>query len=82
MLLSPEMGGLVTKMAQGMRFWANLVKNQYFETFFWLSHPFLGLATFTKVDSLMKMSNLSFIKFSEKLVGIASNRTDASVRSI
>ena len=82
MLLSPEMGGLVTKMAQSMGFWANLGKNPYFEPLLWLNHPFLGLATFTKVDSLMKMSNLSFIKFSEKLVGIASNRTDASVRSI
>ena len=41
----------------------NLPKNPYFEP----NHPFLGLATFTKVDSLMKMSNFSFIKFSQKL---------------
>ena len=67
MLLSPEMDVLVTKMAQSMGFWANLVKNTYFEPFLWLDHPFLGLATFTKVDSLMKMSNFSFIKFSQKL---------------
>ena len=47
--------------------WANLGKNPYFEPFLWLNHPFLGLATFTKVDSLIKMSNFSFIKFSQKL---------------
>ena len=67
MLLSPEMGGLVTKMAQSMGCWANLGKNPYFEPFLWLNHPFLGLATFRKVDSLIKMSNFSFIKFSQKL---------------
>ena len=67
MLLSPEMGGLVTKMAQSMGFWANLGKNPYFEPLLWLNHPFLGLATFRKVDSLIKMSNFSFIKFSQKL---------------
>ena len=67
MLLSPEMGSLVTKMAQSMGFWANLGKNPYFEPFLWLNHPFLGLATFRKVDSLMKISNFSIIKFSQKL---------------
>ena len=73
MLLSPEMGGLVTKMTQSMGFWANLGKNSYFEPLLWLkpllwlNHPFLGLATFTKVDSLIKMCNFSFIKFSQKL---------------
>ena len=59
-MLSPEMGGLVTKMAQTMGFWANLGKNTYFE-------PFMGLARFTKVNSLIKMSNFAFIKFSQKL---------------
>ena len=67
MLLSPEMCGLVTKMAQSMGFYPNLPKNPYFEPFLWLNHPFLGLATFRKVDSLIKMSNFSFIKFSQKL---------------
>ena len=61
------MGGLATKMAQSMGFLANLGKNPYFEPFLWLNHPFLGLATFTKVDSLIKMSNFSFIDFSQKL---------------
>ena len=61
------MGGLVTKMAQSMGFCPNLPKNPYFEPFLWLNHPFLGLATFRKVDSLMKMSNFSFINFSQKL---------------
>ena len=42
-------------------------KNPYFEQLLWLNHPFLGLETFRKVDSLMKMSNSSFIKFSKKL---------------
>ena len=68
MLLSPEMGGSVTKMAQCMGFWAILGKNPYFEPFLWLNHQFLGLATFRKVDSLIRMSNFSFIKFSQKLV--------------
>ena len=54
MLLSPEMGGLVTKMAQSMGFWANLGKNPYFEPFLWLNHPFLGLATFRKYGFLPK----------------------------
>ena len=67
MLLSPEMGGLATKMAQSLVFWANLGKNPYFEPFLWLNNPFLGLARFTKVNSLIKMSNFSFIKFSQKL---------------
>ena len=67
MLLSPEMGGLATIMAQSMGFCPNLPKNPYFEPFLWLNHPFLGLATFRKVDSLIKMSNFSFIKFSQKL---------------
>ena len=67
MLLSPEMGGLVTKMAQSMGFWANLGKNPYFVPFLWLNHSFLGLAIFTKVDSLIKMCNFSFIKFSQEL---------------
>ena len=67
MLLSPEMGGLATKMAQSMDFCPNLPKNPYFEPFLWLNHPYLGLATFTKVDSFIKMSNFSFIKFSQKL---------------
>ena len=67
MLLNPKIGGLVTKMAQSMGFWANLGKNPYFEPFLWLNYPFLGLATFTKVDSMIKMSKLSFIKFSLKL---------------
>ena len=67
MLLSPEMGGLVTKMAQSMGFWANLSKNPYFEPSLWPNHPFAGLATFNKVDSLIKMSNFPFIKFSQKL---------------
>ena len=69
MLLSPEMGSLVTKMTQSMGFWANLGKNPYFEPLLWLNHPFLGLATFRKVDSWMKMSNFSFVKFSQKLGG-------------
>ena len=67
MLLSPEMVGLATKMARSMGVWVDLGKNPYFEPFLWLNHPFLGLATFTKVDSLIKMSNFSFIKFSQKL---------------
>ena len=67
MLLSPEMGGLATKMAQSMGFWANFVKKPYFESYLLVNHPFLDLATFTKVDSLMKMCNFSFIKFSQKL---------------
>ena len=67
MLLSSQMGGLVTKMAQSMGFWANLGKNPYFEPLLWLNHQFLGLATFTKVDSFIKMSNFSFIKISQKL---------------
>jgi len=67
MLLSPEMGGLVTKMTQSMGFWANLGKNLYFEPLLWLNHPFLGLAIFRKVDSLMKMSKFSFTNFSQKL---------------
>ena len=67
MLLSPEMGGLVTKMTQSMGFCANLGKNPYFEPLLWLNHPFLDLATFRKVESLIKMSNFSFIKFSKKL---------------
>ena len=61
------MDGLVTKMAQSMGFWANLGKNPYFEPLVWLNHPFLGLATFRKLDSLIKMSNFSPIKFSQKL---------------
>ena len=61
------MGDLVTKMTQSMGFWENLGKNPYFEPLLWLNHPFLGLATLTKVDSLMKMSNFSFIEFSQKL---------------
>ena len=67
MFLSLEMDGLVTKMAQSMGFGANLGKNSYYEPFLWLNHPFLSLETFKKVDSLMKMSNFSFIKFSHKL---------------
>jgi len=67
MWLSPEMGGLITKMAQSMGFLANLGKNPYFEPFLWLNHPFLGLATFRKLDSLMKISKFSCIKFSKKL---------------
>ena len=30
MLLSPQMGGLATNMAQSMGFWANLGKSPYF----------------------------------------------------
>ena len=45
----------------------NLPKNPYFEPFLLPNHPLLGLATFRKVDSLMKMSNFSFTKFSQKL---------------
>ena len=67
MLLSPEMGGLATRMAQSMDFCPNLPKNPYFEPFLRPNHIFPGLAIFTKVDSLMKMSNFSFIKFSQKL---------------
>ena len=66
MLLSPEMGGLATNMAQSMDFYPNLPKNPYFEAFLLLNNPFLGLATFTKVDSLIKMSHFPFIKFSQK----------------
>ena len=61
------MGCLAAKMAQSMVFCPYLPKNPYFEPFLWLNHLFLGLATFTKVDSLIKMSNFSFIKFSQKL---------------
>ena len=50
-----------------MGLWANLGKNPYFEPFLLPNHPFLGLATFTKVDCLMKMCNFSSIKFSQKL---------------
>ena len=67
MLLSPEMGGLVTKMAESMGFWANLGKNPYFELFLWPNDPFPGLVTFTKVDSLIKMNHFPFVKFLEKL---------------
>ena len=67
MLLSPEMHGSATKKAQSMGFGANLGKNSYFEPFLWLNQPFLGLATFTKVDPLIKMYNFSFIKFSQIL---------------
>ena len=45
----------------------DLPKNPYFEPFLWPNHPFLGLATFNKVDSLKKMSRFSFIKLSQKL---------------
>ena len=48
-------------------FWVNLGKNPYFESFMWPNHPFVGLATFTKVDSLIKMSHFDFIKFLQKL---------------
>ena len=61
------MGGLVTNMAQRMGFLANIGKNPYFEPFFRPNHPFLGLATFIKVDSLIKMSHFPLIKFSQKL---------------
>ena len=44
MLLSPDMGGLATKMAQTMGFCPNLPKNPYFEPFLWPNHPFAGLA--------------------------------------
>ena len=67
MLLSPEMGGLVTKMVQSMGFWANLGKNPYFEPLLWPHHAFLGLATFKNFVSLVKISNFPFIKFSQKL---------------
>ena len=64
---SPEMGGLVTKMAQSMSFLANLGKNLYFEPFLWPKHPFAGLATFIKLNSWIKTSHFTFIKFSQKL---------------
>ena len=68
MLLSPEMDGLATKMAQNMDFYPNLPKNPYFEPCLWPNNPFMGLATFSKVDSLIKMSaQFPFIKFSQKL---------------
>ena len=55
----PRNGGFVTKMAQSMGYVANLGKNPNFAPLLWPNHPFLGLATFRKVDSLMKMSNFS-----------------------
>ena len=45
----------------------NLPQNPYFKPFLQPNDQFLGLATFTKVDSLIKMSHFSFIKFSQKL---------------
>ena len=67
MLLSPEMPGWATKIAQIMGFWANLDKNPYFEQLLWPNGAFLGLATFRNFVSLVKMSNFPFIKFSQKL---------------
>ena len=54
-------------MAQSMGFCPNLPKKPYFESFLWPNRQFLGLATFSKVDSLIEMCNFSFIKFSQKL---------------
>ena len=87
MLLSPEMGGLATKVVQSMGFCPNLPKNPYFEQFLWPNWAFLGLATFRNFVSQVKISNFPFIKFSQKLgpyslgfkeFGIDSKRTDVS----
>ena len=67
MLLSPEMPGWATKIAQSMGFWANLGKNPYFEQFLWPNRAFLGLATFRNFGSLVKISNFPFIQFSQKV---------------
>ena len=56
------MGGLAVKMVQSMDFWANLGKNPYFESFLWPNHPFLGLTTFTKVNTLTKNEQHFFYK--------------------
>ena len=66
-VVKPRNGCFGNKNDSKYWFFGKFVQNPYFEPFLLPNHPFLGLATFRKVDSLMKMCNFSFIKFSQKL---------------
>ena len=61
MLLSPEMGGLATKVAQSMGFCPNLPKNPYFESFV-TKPPICGLSNIYKSWFFDKNEPFSFYK--------------------